>query len=143
MTLAYLETSLKLMKPAYFRKMNTRKLNIYFSDLLDSSNIPYKQYKSFYVTKYSTICLLKKKEPICYMDYLMLKSNSYYYIFYNGCNLYKPQWLFLNEQKMLNIHDDFVFPHNDDFDDFVVNHSHRIDLTPYLKRNTKCNVDSF
>ena len=60
MTLAYLETSLKLMKPAYFRKMNTRKLNIYFSDLLDSSNIPYKQYKSFYVTKYSTICLLKK-----------------------------------------------------------------------------------
>ena len=73
----------------------------------------------------------------------MLKSNSYYYIFYNGCNLYKPQWLFLNEQKMLNIHDDFVFPHNDDYDDFVVNHSHRIDLTSYLKRNTKCNVDSF
>jgi len=135
MTLAYLETSLKLMKPQKIKYMNIRKLNILFSTLLNSKQILYKQYKSCYITKYANIYLMKKQTPICYLDYLLLKTNAYYYIFYDGCNTYKPQWLFLNEKKLINIHKDYMIPHkiNDNLDNFIINHSHRIDITPYLK----------
>ena len=66
MTLCYLETSLKLIKPKKIQYMDMRKLNIEFSKLLDSKHITYKQHKSCYITKYANICLMKKKSPICY-----------------------------------------------------------------------------
>ena len=134
MTLCYLETSLKLIKPKKIQYMDMRKLNIEFSKLLDSKHITYKQHKSCYITKYANICLMKKKSPICYMDYLLLKSNSYYYIFYDGCHKYKPQWVFLNQQNILNIHSDFILPDNTK-DNLIIDYSHRIDITSYLKPN--------
>jgi hypothetical protein len=58
----------------------------------------------------------------------MLKTNSYYYIFYDGCYTYKPQWLFLNQHT--------IQPYDKPrIHDLIIDYTYRVDLTRYLKYN--------
>jgi len=95
MSLFKVQRYLKLMKHTKIKYMKTRQLNIHFKKILQQNNIQHQQHKQSYIVDKYIINLMKINTPFIDVEYLSLENN-FCYIFYNGCFIYKPQWLFIN-----------------------------------------------
>ena len=76
---------------------------------LEQNNILYQQDKNCYLTNIGNIYISKKKDTNFYINSIFILPDSYYYIFYNGCKKYQPQWCFINEYSYLQLNHNYEY----------------------------------
>lgn len=126
-----------------FIHLNNRSINIKFKELLEQNNILYQQDKNCYLTNIGNIYISKKKDTNFYINSIFILPDSYYYIFYNGCKKYQPQWCFINEYSYLQLNHNYIFDipivqkHYQSNIKKVTSYTHRLNIEPYLKLSSK------
>ena len=126
MSIRLIKESLLLINKHKMTHIKNYRLNQYFNDILDRSDLKYNRINNCYILENCNIKLIQTKSTTICLDNMFIRPESYYFIWHNGCPTYNAQWLFLEEK--------YIFRHREHELSFVQDR--------YLTKNKDINSDN-